>query len=92
MNVENTKFHGEHQEVEAGRSGPSVTLIGLLILAALFITFFFQNGNRASIHFLTFNKITTIRWSLLVSVFLGVAIDRIFAIWWRRRARRNDVA
>jgi uncharacterized integral membrane protein len=92
MNVENTKFHGEHQEVAAGRDGPSATLIGLGIVIVLFVVFFFQNGNSASIHFLTFRKDTTIRWSLLVSLFLGVAIDRIFSIWWRRRGERKDEA
>jgi hypothetical protein len=92
MNVENTKFNGEHQEVAAGRDGPSATLIGLGIVIVLFVVFFFQNSNSASIHFLTFKKTTTIRWSLLVSVFLGIAADRIFSIWWRRRATRKSEA
>lgn len=82
---------GEGQQpVASGRNGPNVTLIGLAIVAALFIIFFLQNSEKTSIDFLFFEKRTTIRWSLVVAVLLGVAIDRIFTIWWRRRRRRND--
>jgi uncharacterized integral membrane protein len=76
--------------VASGRNGPNITLIGLAIVTALFIIFFLQNSEKLSIDFLFFEKTTTIRWSLLVAVFLGVAIDRIFTMWWRRRGRRND--
>jgi uncharacterized integral membrane protein len=89
MNVENTKFHGEHEEVASGRSGPSVTLIGLGIVIVLFVVFFLQNSKTVKINFLFFEKDTTIRWSLVVAVVLGIAADRIFSMWWRRRAKRK---
>jgi uncharacterized integral membrane protein len=92
MNVENTKFNGEHQEVASGHSGPSATLIGLGLVIVLFVVFFFQNSKTVKINFLFFEKDTTIRWSLVVAVVLGIAADRIFSIWWRRRARRNNEA
>ncbi len=58
---------------------------------SLFVIFFLQNSERLSVDFLFFEKTTTIRWSLLVAVLLGIAIDRIFSIWWRRRrAKRTD--
>ena len=90
MSVENTKFNHEEQPVAAGRTSPSVTLIGFGLLVVLFVVFFLQNSETLSIDFLIFEKKTTIRWSLLVAVVLGVLIDRIFTMWWRRRGRRND--
>ena len=91
MSVENTNTSNEGQrEVAAGRSGPNATLIGLGIVIVLFVVFFLQNSNHVKIDFLFFEKNTTIRWSLLVAVLLGVLADRIFSMWWRRRQRRNN--
>ena len=91
MNVENTKFSNEvPHEAAAGRNGPNITLIGFGILVVLFVVFFLQNSETLRIDFLIFEKKTTIRWSLLVAVVLGVLIDRIFTMWWRRRRSRND--
>ena len=91
MSVENTNTSNEGQrEVAAGRSGPNVTLIGLGIVIVLFVVFFLQNSNHVKIDFLFFEKNTTIRWSLLVAVVLGILVDRIFTMWWRRRQRRNN--
>jgi|GEM_PF-517965 len=93
MNVENpnSKFTNEDQrEVAAGRNGPNATLIGLAVVIALFVVFFLQNSEHLKIDFLVFEKDTTIRWSLLVAVVLGILVDRIFTIWWRRRRRRNN--
>lgn len=76
--------------VASGRSGPSPALILFLILIALAGVFFLQNANEVEIDFLVFEKITTVRWSILMAVVLGILIDRIFSIWWRRRRRRNN--
>ena len=91
MNIENTRFSNEvPREAAAGSNGPNITLIGLGILVVLFVVFFLQNSETLRIDFLIFEKKTTIRWSLLVAVVLGVLIDRIFTMWWRRRGKRND--
>ncbi len=90
MNVENIKSNNEGpHDAAAGSNGPSVTLIGFAILVVLFVVFFLQNSESLSIDFLFFEKKTTIRWSLLVAVVLGILIDRIFTMWWRRRKRNN---
>jgi uncharacterized integral membrane protein len=91
MNVENPSGSNEVQrDAASGRNGPSITLIGLGIVIILFVVFFLQNSEKLSIDFLVFEKRTTIRWSMLVAVVLGVLADRIFTIWWRRRRRRNN--
>ena len=74
----------------SGRCGPNLMLIIIGVVVALFVVFFLQNGERTSIDFLVFEKITTIRWSLLMAMVLGVVIDRLFSIWWRRRGKRKN--
>jgi uncharacterized integral membrane protein len=91
MSVENVSDSNEspRQSAGSGRSGPSPTLIGLVIAVVVIVVFFLQNGERQQIDFLFFEKNTTIRWSLLIAVLLGVALDRVFIMWWRRRRKRD---
>jgi uncharacterized integral membrane protein len=91
MSVENVSDSNEspRQSAGSGRNGPSATLIGLVIAIVLIVVFFLQNGEHEKIDFLFFEKNTTIRWSLLIAVMLGVALDRVFTMWWRRRRKRN---
>ncbi|MBI4884668.1 MAG: hypothetical protein HY826_11525 [Actinobacteria bacterium] len=72
-------------QVSNDRSGPSFALILLAIVAALATVFFLQNGEEVAIDFLVFEKLTTIRWSILMAVALGILLDRAFSFWWRRR-------
>ena len=71
----------------SGRNGPNVALILAGVLAVLAVIFFLQNSNRTEIDFLFFTKTTTVRWSIIVAVILGIVIDRLFSVWWRRRGR-----
>lgn len=74
----------------SGRSGPNISLIiAAAVLAALLI-FFFRNGDYTEIDFLFFEKRTTKRWSIIVAVLLGVALDRLLSIWWRRRRKQKN--
>jgi uncharacterized integral membrane protein len=86
----NTSNEGQREVAASGRNGPSITLIGLGIVIVLFVVFFLQNSEHQTIDFLVFEKRTTIRWSLLVAVVLGILVDRIFTMWWRRRRKRNN--
>lgn len=72
------------------KSRPNVALIAGLIIAALCVVFFFQNGEMVSIDFLFVEKRTTIRWSILMAVVLGILLDRLVSIWWRRRKRKQN--
>jgi uncharacterized integral membrane protein len=76
---------------EGHRGGPSIAFIGIVVVAVLMLIFFLQNGERTTIDFLVFEKITTIRWSIIVAILLGAALDRVVSIWWRRsRKKKND--
>lgn len=91
MSFENPSTSNESQREAAasGRNGPSIALLFLGIVIVLFVVFFLQNSEHLKIDFLVFEKDTTIRWSLLVAVVLGILVDRIFTMWWRRRRKRN---
>ena len=51
-------------------------------MAAIFII---QNSDKATIRFL-FISVTTRIWAgFLIALALGVVLDRLFTMWWRRR-------
>lgn len=75
----------------SGSKGPSAALIVFGVIAVLAIVFFLQNSEPVFIDFLVFEKKTTIRWSILMAIVLGVLLDRLAAVWWRRRrSKKND--
>ncbi|MCX6519174.1 MAG: LapA family protein [Actinobacteria bacterium] len=74
----------------SGKNGISPSLIGFAVVAVLAVIFFFQNSNRIEVNFWLFDWNTTIRWSLLMAMFLGVLLDRLFGMWWRRRGKKKD--
>lgn len=74
---------------KSGRNGPSILLIGFLIVAAFAVAFFLRNGHETEVDFVFGEVTTTLRWSLLLAVALGVVLDRLVAAWWRRARRRN---
>ena len=77
-------------DVSKGRRAPHFALIFFLILIALAAVFALQNSETVSIDFLVVEKRTTIRWSILMAVALGILIDRIFSIWWHRRSNKKN--
>ena len=54
------------------------------------MVFFLQNSEPVYIDFLFFEKRTTIRWSILMAVVLGVLLDRVVSIAWRRRKKNRQ--
>lgn len=78
-----------NNKTASGANGPSLALIGLAVIAALAVIFFLQNGEKVAIDFLVFEKVTTIRWSILMAIVLGILLDRIFTIAWRRRKKKK---
>ncbi len=74
----------------SGASGPSVAFIGVAVVVALAVIFFLQNSEPVSIDFLIFEKRTTVRWSILMAIVLGVLLDRIVSIAWRRHKKNQQ--
>lgn len=90
MAKDTAQWRDNETNAASGRNGPSPALIVFLIVIGLAVVFFFQNGEYTQVDFLVFEKRTTIRWSILMAFVFGIVADRLFAIWWRRRGRRND--
>jgi len=86
MSVE---YDNNQSSAASGRSGPNIALISAAVLIALAVIFFFQNSESTKLDFLFFTKTTTVRWSIIVAIILGIVIDRMFSIWWSRRRRRD---
>ena len=76
-----------HNAVASGRNGPNIALILGVVVAVLTLVFFFRNSQPVKLNFLVFTKTSTVRWSIFVAILLGVLLDRLFSIWWRRRRR-----
>lgn len=89
MSNDNDQPTSSDHQTASGTSGPSVALIAGLVVIALSVIFFLQNGEWVNIDFWVFEKRTTIRWSILMSILLGVILDRVVSIWWRRRRSKN---
>ena len=79
-----------NNKTASGANGPSLALIVLAVITALAVIFFLQNGEPTKIDFLVFEKVTTIRWSILMAIVLGILLDRIFTIAWRRRKKKQN--
>ena len=76
-------------QVSRGRSGPSVALIAFLVVAAYGVAFFFRNSHDTEVDFVFGETDTTLRWSLLVAVGIGILLDRLLSTWWRSVRRRR---
>lgn len=84
-------FEHDPQPGPQGRSGPSWSLIGLIIVAIICAVFVFQNRDRTTVDFLFFSFDSSVWVAIAVAIALGVLLDRLILGWWRRaRKRRND--
>lgn len=73
----------------SGRSGPNVMLIVAGLLVAFIVVFVLKNDHKTTIDFMIFDWDTTVRWSIFIALIIGVVLDRVVGIWWRRRGRRK---
>lgn len=70
---------------------PSLRLVGLLVVVVLAAIFFFQNGHEAEVEILAWTVTWPVRLVIIVSIVLGVIIDRLGSWFWRRsRSRKRD--
>jgi uncharacterized integral membrane protein len=77
--------------VAGGSDGsPPWKLIALIIVIAGLVTFFFQNGSDAPVHFLWMDGSWPVWGVIGVSVAAGVLLDRLATWQWRRARRRKE--
>jgi len=76
------------QNDQPGR--PPVALILGGIVAALAVVFVVQNTGDANVKFLWVDFNSSVWLVIILSVALGIIIDRLFSIWWRRSRTSDD--
>src|SRR4051812_13310932 len=87
---DNSKFN-RSMSAESGPRGPSQALIALIVVVVLAVIFVLQNGNRVNTQFLFFDTNAKVWTTIFVAIVVGIVLDRLFSIWWRRRrTRKND--
>ena len=66
---------------------PSLRIVLLIAVVVLAAIFFFQNGHEAEVEILTWTVTWPVRLVIIVSIVLGVLIDRLGSWLWRRSRR-----
>lgn len=78
------------QEFKGRGGGVSPTLIGFIVLAVAAVVFIVQNSDRSKVRFLFFSVTTRVWVGVAIALVLGAVLDRLFAMWWRRRKERSS--
>jgi uncharacterized integral membrane protein len=69
----------------------SPMIIGWVVLAAAGLIFVIQNRDTAKIDFLFFHRHARQWVNILVAIAIGIGLDRLFTVWWRRRQHNAAV-
>ncbi len=80
----------QNNQAASGRSGPPIRLILFVVVAVVAVVFVLQNRERTSIDFLVFELRSRTWAAIATSIALGVALDRLFLSWWRRRRAADN--
>lgn len=80
-----------HDERSTRPSLPPLKPVLLAIVVVLTIVFFLQNGHTADVQFLWLDFSWPMRWVILISIAIGVALDRLGSFVWRRARERRRV-
>jgi uncharacterized integral membrane protein len=78
----------EELNTAAGRNGPPIFLILLIVVAIITAVFIAQNRERTNIEFLFFDFNSRVWTAIVIALLLGILLDRLILMWWRR-ARRD---
>ncbi len=81
--------HPTRPEPVSKKTNLSPTLIGFAVVAILALVFVLQNRERTEIHFLFLDHFGRQWVNLLIAMAVGVLLDRLFTLWWRRRKRES---
>ncbi|MFT3855800.1 MAG: LapA family protein [Ilumatobacteraceae bacterium] len=87
---DHSKWDDNGNTAQSGRDGPSVALIVALVLLAVAVIWFFQNGDTVEITFLFGTWTTKVRWAIIISIGVGLLLDRLVSYGLRRRKRNKQ--
>jgi uncharacterized integral membrane protein len=77
-------------KTSSGQNGVNATLIAFVALAVIAVIFVLQNRGEVRTHFLFFTKTSKVWATIGVAIIVGVGLDRLFSLWWRRRKQNKD--
>lgn len=77
------------EEFRSRGNGVSPMLIGFVLLAVAAVVFIVQNSDRSRVRFLFLSFTTRVWVGVVIALVLGALLDRLFALWWRRRRERT---
>jgi uncharacterized integral membrane protein len=67
----------------------SPAFLGFVVVAVFAVLFFLKNSTEVELDFIFFDHVTTVRWLIIISLVLGVLLDRLATMMWRRRKKRK---
>ncbi|MEJ7721990.1 MAG: LapA family protein [Ilumatobacteraceae bacterium] len=76
----------DREPVQSGRSGPSPTLIALIVIAIAALIFVLANRDTIDVSFWAFQVKAQTWVAIVIALGLGVLLDRLVTAWWRRRS------
>ena len=82
-----TGERGGGASAASGRNGVSPVLVAWLVIVAVSAIFFFRNGEPTKLDFMFVTTHNKTRWLVITCIAIGVILDRLFTMWWRRRRR-----
>ena len=85
------EFGREGRPAEGGKekATPIPEIIAAIVVIAAIVIFIAQNNNKTNVEFLFFEGDVRLWVIILVSVILGVALDRLLTMTWRRRRAKR---
>ena len=72
------------------RSGISPALVAAAVVLAAALIFIIQNTRQASVQFLFIERRMSVWVVIALAIGLGVVLDRLVTVGWRRRQRDDD--
>ena len=81
----------ERERGEPGSDGPSLFLLLAIVVAVIAGAFVLQNRESAKIQYLVFFESELQIWvAIAFAIVLGVLLDRLVIMWWRRARHSRD--
>jgi uncharacterized integral membrane protein len=92
MSDDRQRWSNPDSGAEAARGGSEGIGFGtILLIVVVIITagFILLNRDRANVDFLFFEVSVRLWVAIAFAILLGVILDRVFSMWWRRRKQRR---
>ena len=92
MSDEKQRWGDSDRGAEAARGGQDGIGVGTILLIVVVIVaagFILLNRDRANVDFLFFEVNARLWVAIAFAILLGVILDRVFSMWWRRRKQRK---